>query len=330
MLKKEIKKFWDLISKSKKILLINHIRMDMDALWSLSAMYDILWQLWKDVKAVNDELPPENYNIVWYNHIIEPDLDIKLFNPDLIISFDAASEEQLGTVYKNNLEVFKNNHFVAIDHHVTNTWFWTLNLIAPWYSSTCELTYDILKELNLIKYITPEIALSLLSGIYTDTNIYYNSNTTSNTLRVAAELIDAGADFRKTYFEFYKKRAYPKSKLWWKVLSKKLKISKNRKIAWACVPKKFFKETWTTDRDLTGLISEFFANIEWIEISFLLYEQADKKIKTSLRSTEKHNVSKIASHLGWWWHKQAAWFTSKYSLKKTEKMILNELKKELE
>jgi len=36
-------------------------------------------------------LPPENFDFLESSDIIETDLDIKKFNTDLIISFDAAS-----------------------------------------------------------------------------------------------------------------------------------------------------------------------------------------------------------------------------------------------
>ena len=260
-MKEQINKLWKLISSSNRILLINHIRMDMDAFWSLSAIFDILTQLWKDVKAINDEKPLEIFSFTWYNQIIEPDLDINNFNPELIISFDAASLSQLWNSYKNNASIFENTNFVVIDHHKTNPWFWNINIINAEYSSTCELTYDILTQIDLIKLITPQIATALISWIYTDTNIFYNSNTTSNTHFVAWKLLEAWADFRKPYFEFYKKRTFAQSKLWWEVLANHMNISENWKVIWAIIPKSLFIKTYSTERQLTWLISEFFAGL---------------------------------------------------------------------
>jgi len=327
-MKKNIIKLWELIKKSKKILLINHIRMDMDAFWSLSSIYTILNSLNKNVKAVNDELTINSFSFLWYNHIIETNLDIEKFKPDLIISFDAASKEQLWNTYKDNEDIFKNTNFVVIDHHKTNSWFGDINIIDPNYSSTCELTYDIIHSLNLNKYITPGIATSLLSWIYTDTNIFYNSNTTSNTYLVASELIKSWADFRKPYYELYKKKTFNKSQLWWEILANHLKISENWKISWAIIPKTTFSKTNTSDRDTTWIISEFFANIEWVEICFISYELENKKVKTSFRSTKNIDSTIIASHFWWGWHKQACWFTSNKTLKQIELEILEQIKKQ--
>ena len=327
-MEENINKLWKLINSSNKILLINHIRMDMDAFWSLSAMYDILKQIWKEVRAINDEKPLEAYAFTWYNQIIEPELNIKNFNPELIISFDAASLAQLWNSHKDNEEIFNKTDFIVIDHHKTNPWFWKINIVNPWYSSTCELTYDILKILDLDKYITSKIATSLLSWIYTDTNIFYNSNTTPNTHYVTWKLMELWADFRKPYFEFYKKKTFSQSKLWWEILANNMKISENWKVVWAIIKKEVFEKTGTQDRQLTWLISEFFANIEWAEICFISHEIENNLVKTSFRSTPEHDISEVASFFWWGWHKQAAWFTSEKSLEEMEEEILNKIKKE--
>jgi len=328
-MKKNIRKLWKSINKANRILLINHVRMDMDAFWSLCAIYDILSQIWKNVKATNDELPLENYAFTWYNEIIDPNLDIKQFNPELIISFDAASPDQLGTSYSNNKEVFDNAEFFVIDHHVTNVWFWKINIIGVNYSSTCELTYEIIHDIKLEKYITPKIATSLISWIYTDTNIFYNTNTSKNTYTVAWKLIELWADFRKPYYEFYKKKTYDQSKLWWEILANHMKKICDWKVVYAMISKNIFIKTNSNDRQLTWLISEFFANIEWVEICFICYELTNNQIKTSLRSIPKHDVSKISQIFWGWWHKQASWFSSNKSLEEVEKELIKEIKKEL-
>jgi len=184
------------IENSNKILLINHKRMDPDAFGSLSAFYYILKDnLPKKVKAVNDDPRPDNFAFLDENQIFEPKLNLKEFSPDLIISFDAASTDQLWGIYKNNKEIFENTDLIVIDHHITNPWFWNINIIDTKASSTCELVYEILENFNWTKYITPKIATLLNTGMLTDTNIYYNQNTTSKTLETAAKLLKLWSDF---------------------------------------------------------------------------------------------------------------------------------------
>jgi len=90
-----LQKFKDLLQNSKKILLINHIKMDADAFGSLAALFLVLQKMSKSVKAVNDSETPKDFDFLLDKKIIEPELDISEFNPDLIISLDAASQSQL-------------------------------------------------------------------------------------------------------------------------------------------------------------------------------------------------------------------------------------------
>ena len=69
--------------------------MDGDALGSLGALYLILKKMGKDVKATNDESIPESFHFLGNTEIIDKDLEVEVFQPDIIISVDAASTEQL-------------------------------------------------------------------------------------------------------------------------------------------------------------------------------------------------------------------------------------------
>ncbi|USN58644.1 MAG: DHH family phosphoesterase [Candidatus Peribacteria bacterium] len=272
--------------------------MDPDAFGSLAGFYRILKNIGGyTLKATNDELPPESFGFLNSSHIIEPDLDIKKFQPDLIISFDASSIDQLGNQYRQYEKTFANTEFVVIDHHISNPGFGKLNLINTDASSTCEIVWHIIETLGLEQYVDRQIATLLTTGLLTDTNIYYNANTTGDTLRTGAKLLDNDADFRLPMFEFYKKKEFYKSKLWGEVLrnlereqymtSPQPSPSKREGdtyIYWSIITSEMFAATETSDVDVSGLINEFLANLEGMEVCFLLYPLPDGKIKASLRS----------------------------------------------
>ena len=296
--------------------------MDPDAFWSLSGFYQILKKLWKNVLAINDEQTPDNFWFLWQNHIINSDADIKTFNPDLIISFDASSIDQLWKQYSENTDVFNNTDFFVIDHHLSNPWFGQYNIIKTDYSSTCEIVYEIIEELNYIEFMDPQIATCIFTGMITDTNIFYNQNTTPNTHRVAAGLMNHWADFRAPIFEFYKKKSFSQSKLWWEILRELQQVKINWKlITYAVVEPEHFKNTWTTDEDISGLINEFLSNMENSDVCFLLYPLKDWLIKASFRSKEI-DVSKICQKYWWWGHKLAAWCSVEMNINEFEKEII--------
>jgi len=305
-MQEKITQLKELIKKSNNILLINHIRMDPDAFWSLTAFYYILEKIWKDVKAINNEQRPDSFSFLDENQIFET--SIKNFYPDLIISFDVASTGQLWKVYEKNKILFQNTTFIVIDHHITNDWFWTLNIINPKYSSTCELLYDLINEINLAKYIDNKIANLLMAWILTDTNVFYNTNVSPNTFKVAWELLNLWANSRNSIFEFFKKKSIIKTKLLGKALLNIKELSKtiyNKKIRYTILIEDDLKEIWASDRD-TNWIIEHIINIENTEIAFIIYPLDKWWYKISFRS-HKYDVSKIAELLWWWWHKQAAW-----------------------
>lgn len=326
----KIKELWNLIGKSKKIALFSHIRMDPDTFWSSSALYYILEKLWKKVVLLNDEEAPDEFSFMWANNIISHNYNLKEFNPDLIISLDAASIWQLAESYIKNKETIEKTPFIVIDHHISNEWFWDINIIDVNSSSTCELLFEILEINNLVQYIDSKIATLLITGILTDTNVFYNTNVTSKTHNIAWKLLDMWANSRKSIFEFFKKKSFKKAKLLWLWLSKieTILLNKNwhnKNIVYTIITKEDFKKTNTTDRD-TNWIIEHLINIEETEIAFIIYPLDNWKIKASFRS-HTYNVSKLAQKLWGWWHKQAAWCSSDDNIEIFLEKIKTNLKK---
>jgi len=325
-MQKKIQQLWELINNSKNIALFTHTRMDPDTFWSGITFYYILKKMWKNVVILNDEKSPEEFSFMWANNEILINYDLKEFNPDLIISLDAASIWQLAESYIKNKEIIEKTNFVVIDHHITNNWFWTLNIIDTNSSSTCELLFEILEQLELIKYVDKKIALILITWILTDTNVFYNTNVTSKTHNIAWKLLDLWADSRTSIFEFFKKKSIKKTKLLakalWKIEIIENKLENWRNIVYTILQQKDFDEIWATDRD-TNWIIEHLINIENIEIAFIIYPLSNWTTKASFRS-HTFNVSEIAQKLWWGWHKQAAWCSSKESIE----IFLEKIKKE--
>lgn len=314
---KNLENFKNLIENSEKILLINHIKMDVDAFWSLWAFYLILEKIWKKIKAINDFETPKEFSFLLEKRIIEPELDIKNFNPDLIISLDAGSTNQLWEIFLKNKEIFDEKNFVVIDHHQTNPWFWKLNIIFPEYSSTCELIYDICKYFWYLKYFDEKISTLLIAGIYTDTNIYYNQNTTPNTHRVSAELMELWANFRSPIYNFFQKISFPRLKLFWTAISS-LKQTKN--LIYGKLKISDFEKN-NCDLEDTAWIVNRLSNIEENEAVCMIYE-TKTWVKVSFRSKNFDIWSFCATFEGGGWHKYAAWFRMEVSLEEAEKIIL--------
>lgn len=326
----ELQKLQKYIKKGQKILLINHIRMDWDALGSLGAFYLLFKKLWKEVRATNDCPIPESFWFLWINTIIEPELSVKDYKPDCIIAFDSGSESQMGETYQKYKEIFQNTIFAQFDHHVSNDSYADINITDTKSSSTCELVFESLAKLWLSEYIDSQIATLLLMWILTDTNIFYNTNTTSKTFEVATELHKLWADQRLIIQQLFRKKWFQKSKLWGLALWE-MKQFENWNIIWSSITQEMFDITNTSYLECAGFLNEFLANIEWAEIAYLLYELDDWSIKWSLRSNNVDiNVSQIAAHFWGWGHARAAGLIIHWDIRKAETQLLWVIKQYIE
>lgn len=326
---KEIKKLGEKLDKSKNIILLNHRRMDWDAFWSLSAFYYILKKQNKfNISVYNEDTTPQEFNFLKKEELFKTDIENYHLKPDLIITFDCWAIEQLWSLYENNTEFILDNTLINIDHHHSNNWFWDINIINTNMSSTCEITYNIIKELWLESSIDKDIASFLLTWIITDTNNFINTSTTSDTMQVASELLEYKPCHQEIITNLFKKKPYSKIKLWWKTLEW-LKDIKEWKIVWNTITLNDFKETQTTNLDVHWLIDEFLITIEWLEIWFILYEIEKYKIKWSFRGKKPRiNLSDFCSKWWWWWHDVAAWFITTWkNIYEVEQEVIEELKK---
>ena len=100
---------------------------------------------------------------------------------------------------------------INVDHHHDNTRFGDVNLIVDDASSTAEIVRDLLGELDVS--LTPEIAEALYVGLVTDTGRFQYTNTTPKALRLAAELVEAGADVHGIFRHVYETVQFAKLKL---------------------------------------------------------------------------------------------------------------------
>src|SRR3990170_3821363 len=86
-----------------------------------------------------------------------------------------------------------------------------VNLVDAAASSTGEVLRGIFAELGL--ELTPELAEPLYVALVTDTGRFQYANTTPKALRLAAELVDAGADVHKVFQDVYESVQFAKLKL---------------------------------------------------------------------------------------------------------------------
>ena len=191
-----------------RFLVTTHENPDGDALGSLLAMTLALRQLGKDAYmylAGHAPLPGE-YSFMPLEELrrtVPDDVDERV-----LLAVDCANESRLGP----DPEVLHQSRFtVDIDHHHDNTRFGDVNLIVSDASSTAEVLRDIFAELDV--RLTSDIAEALYIALVTDTGRFQYANTTPKALRLAAELVEAGANVHRVFQGVYENVQFAKLKL---------------------------------------------------------------------------------------------------------------------
>ncbi|MBR1732072.1 MAG: DHH family phosphoesterase, partial [Ruminococcus sp.] len=106
-----------------------------------------------------------------------------------------------------NEEKYRGRINLCIDHHATNKIEADYRYVDAQSAAAGEIIYEVIRELGA--EITVDIANCLYTAISTDTGCFRYTNTTSRTLRIAADLLDLDCDsayINKVMFETKTKR----------------------------------------------------------------------------------------------------------------------------
>src|SRR5918996_3936597 len=295
----------EVIHGADRFLVTTHENPDGDALGSMLAMRLALEQLGKDVLMyLGGQAPlPAEYAFM--------DLDglLRQVPPDaaerVLLAVDCANESRLGP----DPEVLQQApRVVDIDHHHDNTRFGDVNVIDPTASSTGELVRDLFRELDVP--ITPDIAEALYIALVTDTGRFQYTNTTPKSLRLAAELVEAGADLHRIFQGVYETVQFAKLKLLARALER-AQVYEGGRLVVSYLLRDDFREVGAAEPYSEGII-DYLRAVEGADMAALIREPPrDAAIRrVSLRSSsDEVDVSEIARRSGQGGgHRQAAGF----------------------
>jgi phosphoesterase RecJ-like protein len=304
-----------------RFLVTTHENPDGDALGSLLATKLVLEQLGKDVVIylAGDTPLPREYQFMDVGELLrKPPADA---DQRVLVAVDAANERRLGpdpTVLERAPLV------IDIDHHHDNSRFGQLNHIEAGASSTGEILRDLIAELGV--ELTPEVAEALYIAIVTDTGRFQYANTTAKALRLAAELVEAGADVHRVFQGIYENVAFAKLKLIAKALEH-AKVFEGGRVIVSHLEREDFDAAGAEEPYSEGII-DFLRAVEGAEIAALIREpptQNGPTRRVSLRTTtEGIDVSEIARKSGGGGHQMAAGFSSESSVDEITEFIRRE------
>jgi phosphoesterase RecJ-like protein len=211
---------------------------------------------------------------------------------------------------------------VNVDHHHDNTRFGTVNLVVDDASSTAEVLADVFDELGVVR--TPALAEALYTAIVTDTGRFQYSNTTPKALRLAAELVEAGADVGRVFVEVYESTPFPKLKLLARALEHATELADGR-IVVSELTREDFEAAGADEPYSEGIIDHLRAvdGAELVALVRELPEGAPARRKGSLRSHPNGvDVSAIARSFGGGGHRRAAGFSTDLAMDEITRRIV--------
>ena len=281
--------------------LSTHINPDGDAIGSELALYLFLKRLGKSVKIFNTDIVPRNYKFLPCSENIQDVHAISTYQPEVLVVLDASTLQRIGKTLATSL--IPTHKLVNIDHHTTAEAFGDINLIMPSASSTSEIVY------KLIKYhqtpIDKASAVCLYTGLMFDTGCFRYSNTTAETHRIAAELIEIG-EFApdEVYRNVYEQLPVAKIRLSSEIL-RTLRVTDDGKIASVYATQKMLRKTGASSDAIEGIVNQIQA-IDGVEVALCISEMADRSSKVSLRSHGRVDVSQLAAEFEGGGHTRAA------------------------
>ena len=305
-----------------RFLLTTHENPDGDALGSLLATKLALDQLGKDdVMVLHGDAPlPGEYAFMELDDLLRrwPDDAAER----VLVALDCANESRIA-----DPEILGRVPLVLdVDHHHDNTRFGQINLIDASASSTGEVLRDVFRELDV--RLTPEIAEALYIALVTDTGRFQYTNTTPKALRLAAELVEAGADVHRVFQGVYESVQFAKLKLLARALER-AQVYEGGAIVVSFLLRTDFAEVGAAEPYSEGII-DYLRAVEGAEMAVLIREPPRQRPdgplhRVSLRaSIDELDVSAIARKSGGGGHRQAAGFSSDATIDEITEFVRRE------
>ncbi len=296
------------------ILVITHTGPDGDAVASLTAVGLALKQWGRSFTLMCDDAIPERFRyMALTNQVRRPSVNGRV-TYDLLIAVDCGDEQRMGQSWASLPE--PHPPIINIDHHMTNTRFGQINLVLDTAVSTTEILYDLFTAWGL--NINVDLATSLLTGLVTDTLGFRTMGTTAKTLRIASEMMAAGADLSLITTQGLSLKEFATIKLWRYGLDN-MKFEDG--LIWTAITHKQRKAARYTGSSSNGL-SNILADVDEAAIGIVMMELSDGSVRVGFRCRPPYNVADIALKLGGGGHPLAAGCTIKGSLADVEAQVI--------
>ena len=300
----------ELLRQKNNILILTHRRPDGDTSGSSAALCQSLRQLGKTAYLLyNPDIT--GINLVYTQAYWAPEG----FQPEFVVSVDIAAR----SLFFPAAEAYFDRIGLAIDHHPSFEGFGERHCVDASRAACGEIVYEICRELG---EMTQEVALPLYAAVATDTGCFLYANTTANTHRVAAALLDTGIHFYTVNKRHFRTKSRRRIALEAELMGKAEFFHEERGVI-LTVPLEMLARTGAVEDDLED-ISSLALNIEGVDCGVILRELKPDEWKLSLRTGDngRVNATNACKLLGGGGHAMAAGATVLGTLEQVKARVL--------
>ena len=288
--------------------LVTHRRPDGDTLCSAALLCRGLRQLGKTAHVLYNPEVTEKY-VPFLEGLTKEAAE----DTDTVVTVDVASPNMLG----NHFAHLQDKAALRIDHHGSATSFTPFELVEPETAACGEIVYGVLHQMGAV--LDKPMAEALYTAVSTDTGCFRYANTTANTLRVAADCLEAGADTFGLNQILFETNSLGRLRLqgW---LVENAVFLQNGRIAICALPKSKELELGLTEDDLEN-ISGFPRSIAGVKIAATLRQESADTVKMSVRAVPGCDAAAICRKFGGGGHTGAAGASMKMTMEEAVEAV---------
>ena len=307
------------ILRARSVLTICHERPEADALGAALGVALAVEQLGARAVPVCADPVPEMYHFLRGMERFRSDPADERF--DLIVVVDCGELARVGPVLERHPELFGSVPIVNIDHHASNTGFGEVDWVDPIAAAACEQVTLLVQALGVpLTAADGTLAAALLAGIVIDTATFQHPNATPRTLRVAADLVAAGAPLSEISRRIYRSKPNAQLKLFGLVLAGM--VTEGDRLIHASLTEADLARSGAGSNHSEGLI-DLLSQSETADIVLLFTEQGPRT-RVSVRTSPRVDATDLAGRFGGGGHPRAAGATIEEPLAAARKLVLAE------
>ncbi len=317
----QIKEVKRLLQVPKDIVIITHRNPDGDAMGSSIALSLFLQRQGHSTHViVPSEFPefldwlPQSDRVIVFDNDVDRSKEV-IDRAEMIFLLDFNSMDRIDKL--GDLLTRQGIPRVMIDHHLFPEPVADYIFSDTSASSTCEMVFDFIEQLNCLNDIDPPMGDALLTGMLTDTGSFKYS-TSPKLFRIVAELLERGVDDYRLQDLIFNSMSEKQLRLLGHCLANRMEVLPEFRTAIIWLTKEDYNDFDIQRGDTEGIVN-YLLRMRKVNLAAFIHEQPTI-VKLSLRSKGDIDVQEMAKrHFRGGGHKNAAGGASFASLSSTIK-----------